>query len=432
MPILLIMSFLGLGVMLMVFNDNKVKKGELVPYSEFIKRVERDEVKSCLIIESESGYYVEFYYQDTKWQTKVPSTHLNLVDFLLEKNIHVNSETRETNKYLLILLQWLPWIILMFFFWFIITRQFKNRMGSGFAFNRNKAKFVNKESVKETFEDVQGCPEAKADLQDIILFLKNPKKYADMGARIPKGILLVGPPGTGKTLLAKAVAGESRVPFLSMSGSDFVELFVGIGASRVRDLFETAKEHAPCIIFVDELDAVGRARGAGYGGGHDEREQTLNQMLVEMDGFGTDKGIIILAATNRPDILDRALLRPGRFDRQVIVDLPDLRGRKDILAVYAAKVKIGAKVDLSDLARGTPGFTGADLENLINEAALVAVKEGSKMIQMSHLEKAKDKIMLGAERKSMLVSDVERKNTAYHEAGHALVGLMVKNGPSAP
>ena len=302
-------------------------------------------------------------------------------------------------------------------------------MGNGLSFSKSKAKFVNKEDIKETFEDVQGCLEAKADLQDIVLFLKNPHKYTEMGARIPKGVLLVGPPGTGKTLLAKAVAGESQVPFLSMSGSDFVELFVGVGASRVRDLFETGKANSPCIIFIDELDAVGRARGAGYGGGHDEREQTLNQMLVEMDGFGTEKGIIVLAATNRPDILDKALLRPGRFDRQVIVDIPDIKGRKDILAVHAKKIKLEPKMDLSDIARGTPGFTGADLANVINEAALIAVKESSKTVALKHLEMAKDKIMLGAERKSMIISETERKNTAYHEAGHAIVGIMLKEAP---
>ncbi len=420
------LSFIILSVVLMYFSEEQTK-GKFAPYSTFIEKVKRKEINSCKIINEN---IIEFYYNDIKWQTSIPYRHNTLLPFLLENKVDVQSEKREENKYFIVLLQWLPWIILILFFWFFLSRQLKNQTGGALGFGKSKAKFIISEEIKETFNDVQGCEEAKNDLKDIVSFLKNPSKYSAIGARIPKGLLLIGPPGTGKTLLAKAVAGESKVPFLSMSGSDFVELFVGVGASRVRDLFETGKKNAPCIIFIDELDAAGRARGAGYGGGHDEREQTLNQMLVEMDGFGTDKGIIVLGATNRPDILDKALLRPGRFDRQIVVDIPDLKGRKAILEIHAKKIKLNIKVNLKDIARGTPGFTGADLANLINESALMAVNENKKSVSLDHIERAKDKLTLGTEKKSMLISSQEKKNTAYHEAGHALVGLLVKESPS--
>ena len=403
----------------------KSNSEELVPYSIFRDYVSEQKIKECTIVENEN--IIEFSFNDASYTTRIPYTDLTLIEFLLKNEITIKSENRETNKYLLIFLQWLPWIAITFFFWFFLMRQFRNRGGGAFSFSKSRAKLINRYDIKENFNDVQGCNEAKDDLKDIVNFLKNPQKYISMGAKIPKGVLLVGPPGTGKTLLAKAVAGEAKVPFFSMSGSDFVELFVGVGASRVRDLFETGKTHAPCIIFIDELDAVGRARGAGYGGGHDEREQTLNQMLVEMDGFGTDKGIIVIGATNRADILDKALLRPGRFDRQVVVDIPDIKGRKAILEVHAKKVKLDKGLKLDDCARSTPGFTGADLANLINEAAIIAVNENSKLVKTSHIEKAKDKLMLGAERKSILINEEERLNTAYHEAGHALVSMLVKN-----
>ena len=400
------LSFIILSVVLMYFSE-KQAKGKLAPYSTFIEKVKRKEINSCKIIKNKN--IIEFYYNDIKWETSIPYTDINLIPFLLENKVNIQSENREENKYFIVLLQWLPWIILILFFWFFLSRQLKNQAGGALGFGKSKAKFIISEEIKETFNDVQGCEEAKNDLKDIVSFLKNPSKYSAIGARIPKGLLLIGPPGTGKTLLAKAVAGESKVPFLSMSGSDFVELFVGVGASRVRDLFETGKKNAPCIIFIDELDAAGRARGAGYGGGHDEREQTLNQMLVEMDGFGTDKGIIVLAATNRPDILDKALLRPGRFDRQIVVDIPDLKGRKAILEIHAKKIKLNIKVNLKDIARGTPGFTGADLANLINESALMAVNENKKSVSLDHIERAKDKLTLGAEKKSMLISNQEKK-----------------------
>ena len=422
-----VFSFLIILSVFLVFTlltRPKENKDETVPYSIFREYVQEKKIKECTIIENEN--IIEFFFNDVIYTTRIPYTDLTLIEFLLDNKIVIKSESREANKYLLILLQWLPWIAITLLFWFFLMRQIKGRGGSAFNFSKSKAKLINRFDIKEDFNDVQGCNEAKEDLKDIVSFLKNPQKYIAMGAKIPKGVLLVGPPGTGKTLLAKAVAGEARVPFFSMSGSDFVELFVGVGASRVRDLFETGRAHAPCIIFIDELDAVGRARGAGYGGGHDEREQTLNQMLVEMDGFNTEKGIILIGATNRADILDRALLRPGRFDRQVVVDIPDIKGRKAILEIHAKKIKLAKNLSLDDCARSTPGFTGADLANLINEAAIIAVNDHSKVVQTEHIEKAKDKLMLGSERKSILINEEEKKNTAYHEAGHALVSMLVK------
>ena len=322
-----------------------------------------------------------------------------------------------------VLINLLPWIV-MFGLWFFLLRQLQAGGSRAFAFGKSKAKLLTGDTPKLTFADVAGCDEAKTELQEIIEFLKDPQKFTRLGGRLPKGALLVGPPGTGKTLLAKAVAGEAGRPFFSMSGSDFVEMFVGVGASRVRDLFEQGKAHAPCIIFIDEIDAVGRHRGAGLGGGHDEREQTLNQLLVEMDGFESNDGVILIAATNRPDVLDPALLRPGRFDRQIVVDSPDVRGREGILRVHTRKIPLAAGVDLAIIAKGTPGMAGADLANLVNEAALLAARNNKTLVDMTDFEEAKDKVMLGVERKSLVLSEDERKLTAYHEAGHSVVSLM--------
>jgi len=345
--------------------------------------------------------------------------------FLVQHGITPNYERGESGGLIQsLLVNWLPVILIvgMFFFFF---RQIQAGGGKAMNFGKSRARLLNESKTKITFKEVAGVEEAKDDLQEIVHFLKDPKKFTKLGGRIPKGVLLVGPPGTGKTLLARAVAGEAGVPFFSISGSDFVEMFVGVGASRVRDLFEQGKKNAPCLIFIDEIDAVGRHRGAGLGGGHDEREQTLNQLLVEMDGFESNDGVIIIAATNRPDVLDPALLRPGRFDRRVVVNKPDLNGRKQIMEVHTRKTPLGPDVDLERIARGTPGFSGADLENLVNEAALIAARTDKKYLQMVDFEAAKDKVLMGSERKSMVISDEDRRVTAYHEAGHTLVGKLL-------
>ncbi|HNX60399.1 MAG TPA: ATP-dependent zinc metalloprotease FtsH, partial [Spirochaetota bacterium] len=318
-----------------------------------------------------------------------------------------------------------PWLIFFAFIWFIMMRQVQSTGSKAMSFGKSRAKLHAEMKNKVTFSDVAGVDEAKEELSEIIDFLKDPKKFSAIGAKIPKGVLLMGPPGTGKTLLARAIAGEAGVPFFSISGSDFVEMFVGVGASRVRDLFEQGKKNAPCLVFIDEIDAVGRLRGAGLGGGHDEREQTLNQLLVEMDGFESNEGVIIIAATNRPDVLDPALLRPGRFDRQVVVDTPDIKGREKILAVHSRKIPLVKDVNLKTIARGTPGFTGADLANLVNEAALLAARRNKKRVTMVEMEEAKDKVMMGPERRSMIISDSEKKIVAYHEAGHTMLGLVL-------
>lgn len=336
----------------------------------------------------------------------------------------IYEENRENGFLQMLLVNWLPLIVIVGLFIFLM-RQIQVGGGKAMSFGKSRAKLLTENKNKVTFKDVAGVDEAKEELEEIVSFLKDPKKYTRLGGRIPKGVLLVGPPGTGKTLLARAVAGEAGVPFFTISGSDFVEMFVGVGASRVRDLFEQGKRNAPCLIFIDEIDAVGRQRGAGMGGGHDEREQTLNQMLVEMDGFESNEGVILIAATNRPDVLDPALLRPGRFDRRVIVNVPDILGRQKILEVHAKKTPLATDVALERIARGTPGFSGADLENLVNESALIAAREERSKITMADMEKAKDKVMMGAERKSMVISPDEKKNTAYHEAGHALVGVKL-------
>ncbi len=344
---------------------------------------------------------------------------------LQQNNIIPNYERSErTPVWQQLLISWLP-MMLLFGFFFLFMRQLQAGGGKAMSFGKSKARLLTESTNKITFKDVAGAEEAKFELEEIIAFLKDPKKFTRLGGRIPKGVLLMGPPGTGKTLLAKAIAGEAGVPFFSISGSDFVEMFVGVGASRVRDLFEQGKKHAPCIIFIDEIDAVGRHRGAGLGGGHDEREQTLNQLLVEMDGFESNEGVILIAATNRPDVLDPALLRPGRFDRRVVVSAPDVRGREEILKVHTRKTPMSPKVELMVIARGTPGFSGADLENLVNEAALLAARADKKVLEMDDFEQAKDKVLMGVERKSMVLTETEKRTTAYHEAGHTLVGKFL-------
>jgi cell division protease FtsH len=348
-----------------------------------------------------------------------------LIQILKEKGVRIASKPAEESPwYMNVLISWVPMLLLVGV-WIFFMRQMQAGGGKAMAFGKSKARLVTDKSKKVTFADVAGIDEAKAELEEVIEFLRDPKKFTRLGGRIPKGLLLVGQPGTGKTLLARAIAGEAEVPFLSISGSDFVEMFVGVGASRVRDLFDQGKKNAPCIIFIDEIDAVGRHRGAGLGGGHDEREQTLNQLLVEMDGFESNEGVILVSATNRPDVLDPALLRPGRFDRQVVVPLPDVKGREKILEVHTKKTPLADDLDFGVIARGTPGFSGADIENLVNEAALYAARFGKDSVTMSDFEFAKDKVMMGAERKSMVISIEERKNTAYHESGHALVARLL-------
>jgi cell division protease FtsH len=345
--------------------------------------------------------------------------------YLRNNNITPNYENNQQNNYLMILFNWLPMLFIVGLLVFLF-RQIQSGGGKAMSFGKSRAKLLTENKTKVTFKEVAGVEEAKEELKEIVSFLKDPKKYTRLGGKIPKGVLMVGPPGTGKTLLARAVAGEAGVPFFTISGSDFVEMFVGVGASRVRDLFEQGKKNAPCIIFIDEIDAVGRHRGAGMGGGHDEREQTLNQMLVEMDGFESSEGVILIAATNRPDVLDPALLRPGRFDRRVMVSTPDINGREKIFEVHAKKIPLASNVDLKKIARGTPGFSGADLANLVNEAALCAARNDRNKVTMEDFEYAKDKVMMGSERRSMVINDEDKKITAYHEAGHALVGKFIK------
>jgi len=392
-----------------------------IVYSDFIDLVDKGRVSEVTI----QGDNVEGKLVDGKnFKTYAPKD-ANLVSTLRDKKVRISVKPDEgTPWYVTILISWLP-IILLVGVWVFFMKQMQGGGGKAMSFGKSRAKLMTDKSNKVTFDDVAGIEEAKAELEEIVEFLKDPKKFTRLGGRIPKGVLLVGSPGTGKTLLARAIAGEAEVPFMSISGSDFVEMFVGVGASRVRDLFNQGKKHAPCIIFIDELDAVGRHRGAGLGGGHDEREQTLNQMLVEMDGFESNEGVIIMSATNRPDVLDPALLRPGRFDRQVVVPLPDVKGREKIFKVHVKKVPLNDDVDLSVLARGTPGFSGADIENLVNEAALKGARFNKELVGMADFEFAKDKVLMGTERKSMVISDEEKRNTAYHEAGHALVAKLI-------
>jgi len=424
----LILWMIIAGVLLTVFNNiNQEPNDEEVLYSSFIEEVTTGQVTRVRI----DGININGIRTDgSPFATVIPLIGDNhLMDDLLENNVQVDAvRPREQSIWSQLLVASFPILIIIgLFFFFMRQMQGGGAGGKGgpMSFGKSKAKLLGEDQIKVTFADVAGVDEAKEDVQELVEFLKEPDKFQRLGGRIPRGILMVGQPGTGKTLLAKAIAGEAKVPFFSISGSDFVEMFVGVGASRVRDMFEQAKKQAPCIIFIDEIDAVGRHRGAGLGGGHDEREQTLNQLLVEMDGFEANDGVIVIAATNRPDVLDPALLRPGRFDRQVVVGLPDIRGREHILKVHMRKVPIDDRVKASVIARGTPGFSGADLANLVNEAALFAARGSRKLVTMEEFEKAKDKIMMGAERKSMVMSDKEKLNTAYHEAGHAIVGRLV-------
>ena len=407
------------GISQLVYTPEDILKTDEIPYSEFVKKIEGNEVFSVKM----QGQQVFGTYKDTnKFKTYIPN-NASIVDLLEKHNITISAEPEENDSegWLGALIGWLPMLFFLLF-WIIMMRQMAASNGKALSFGKSKARLLTgKDSV--TFKDVAGIEEAKQELQEIVEFLKAPAKFQRLGGKIPKGVLLVGPPGTGKTLLAKAIAGEAGVPFYSISGSDFVEMFVGVGASRVRDMFEQAKKTCPCIVFMDEIDAVGRHRGAGLGGGNDEREQTLNQLLVEMDGFETNSGIILMAATNRPDVLDPALLRPGRFDRQVVVNNPDVKGREDILKVHVRKVPLAPNVRLDILARGTPGFSGADLANLVNEAALLAARRNKTMVTMSDFEDAKDKVMMGTERRSLIMDEKEKRMTAYHEAGHAIVSL---------
>ncbi|KPJ67477.1 MAG: ATP-dependent metalloprotease [Coxiella sp. DG_40] len=405
------------------FGPHRPSEEELT-YSAFLKAVDKGEISSVVI----SGPEITATAKDDRQiTTYIPLRDEFLLSELIKKGVNIEGKPPETQGlWMHVLVSWLPMILLIGIWIFFMRQMQGGGRGGPMSFGRSRARLLSEDQVKITFKDVAGIEEAKEEVQELVEFLKDPGKFQRLGGKVPCGVLLVGAPGTGKTLLAKAVAGEAKVPFYTISGSDFVEMFVGVGASRVRDMFNTAKKHAPCIIFIDELDAVGRHRGAGLGGGHDEREQTLNQLLVEMDGFEGKEGVIVMAATNRPDVLDPALLRPGRFDRQVVVPLPDVQGREQILKVHMRKVPVAKKVNASILARGTPGFSGADLASLVNEAALFAARANKRVVEMDDFEKAKDKILMGAERRSMVMSDEERRLTAYHEAGHAVVGLHLK------
>ena len=407
-------------------NDVNKPKVESLQYSDFIKKVYDKKIKGISII---GGTKIKGQYTKGNevlvFETVIPYNDPDLIKVLIANNVEMKGEETDENFLVKGLLSFLPWLIFLGLIWFLMMRQIQATGTKAMSFGKSRAKMSPETKNKVTFADVAGVEEAKEELKEIIDFLKEPKKFIGIGAKIPKGVLLMGSPGTGKTLLARAIAGEADVPFFSISGSDFVEMFVGVGASRVRDLFEQGKKAAPCIIFIDEIDAVGRLRGAGLGGGHDEREQTLNQLLVEMDGFEMNEGVIIVAATNRPDILDPALLRPGRFDRQVVVDIPDIRGREKILAVHSKKIPLSREVNLKTIARGTPGFTGADLANLVNEAALLSARRNKKRVSMQEMEDAKDKVLMGPERRSVLITDQEKEIIAFHESGHAILGKLL-------
>src|SRR3954449_7877087 len=419
-------------VALIQLSNGRSEQAPLISYTQYKSELDNNNIRKVKI---QAGKYVtgEFKTPVPYDGRNVPKFNVRLpmenaqpeVDSLDKHNVQISAEDARPSVMAWVI-NFLPWLLLIGFYLFLF-KQMQAGGAKAFSFGKSKAKLLTGDTPKVTFADVAGADEAKQELQEIIEFLRDPQKFTKLGGRLPKGALLVGPPGTGKTLLAKAVAGEAARPFFSMSGSDFVEMFVGVGASRVRDLFEQGKAHAPCIIFIDEIDAVGRHRGAGLGGGHDEREQTLNQLLVEMDGFESNDGVILIAATNRPDVLDPALLRPGRFDRRVVVGRPDVRGREGILKVHTRKIPLDEAVDVSVIARGTPGFTGADLANIVNEAALNAARYNKKVVAMNDFEIAKDKVMMGAERKSMVITDDEKRVTAFHEAGHTLVGLKTPN-----
>src|SRR6195256_595890 len=412
--------------MILLFNLFSVphhEPEEEVIFSEFMTKLDKGEIERVIIKASHISAVMKDKTRIRTYSVEYPE----LVQVLRDRGVQIEAKPPDESPwYITFLVTWGPFVLFLGL-WFFLMRQMQMGGNKAMSFGKSRARLLTEERKKVLFSDVAGVDEAKDEVLEIIEFLKDPRKFQKLGGRIPKGVLIVGPPGTGKTLLAKAIAGEAGVPFFSISGSDFVEMFVGVGASRVRDLFEQGKKHAPCIIFIDEIDAVGRLRGAGLGGGHDEREQTLNQLLVEMDGFDTTEGVILIASTNRPDVLDPALLRPGRFDRRVVVSRPDVRGREGILKVHTRKIPLGEDVDISVIARGTPGFTGADLANLVNEAALNAARYNKKLVAMGDFELAKDKVLMGAERKSMVISNEEKRVTAYHEAGHTLVGLKVPN-----
>ncbi|MBF0492912.1 MAG: ATP-dependent zinc metalloprotease FtsH [Deltaproteobacteria bacterium] len=421
--ILILLIFVSL---VNVFNT-KTEFRKPVSFSDLLEAASSNQIAQISIQEEEyfGQFKKEYKEGPILFETIGPVNSEKALEMLSKTDAKVEYKKRkDTPMWQQLLVSWIP-VLLLLFLLFFFMRQFQMGGGKAMSFGKSKARLLNENQKKVTFADVAGANEAKSELEEIIDFLKDPKKFTKLGGRIPKGVLLMGPPGTGKTLLARAIAGEAGVPFFSISGSDFVEMFVGVGASRVRDLFEQGKKHAPCIIFIDEIDAVGRHRGAGLGGGHDEREQTLNQLLVEMDGFESNDGVILIAATNRPDVLDPALMRPGRFDRRIVVARPDLRGREAILKIHTRRVPVGRDVDLMVLARGTPGFCGADLENLVNEAALFAAGQNKKMVEMKDFEMAKDKVLMGHERKSLMISDEEKKNTAFHEAGHTLVARLI-------
>ena len=427
---LALIAIVGLIALFLMFMFNKPKVSyKEIDYSNFVSLAGEGRVQQLKIVEKDIYGYIAGGEQPLlSFHTIIPYEDPNLIPLLLENNIEFKGEAKKNFPFLNALISIIPWILILGVFWFIMMRQLQGTSSKALSFGKSKARLQPDSARKVTFNDVAGVEEAKDELKEVIDYLKDMTKYVRLGAKIPKGLLLIGPPGTGKTLLAKAISGEAEVPFFSMSGSDFVEMFVGVGASRVRDLFDQGKKHAPCIIFIDELDAVGRVRGAGYGGGHDEREQTLNQLLVEMDGFEENKGIIVVAATNRPDVLDPALLRPGRFDRQVVVDIPDIKGREGILKVHTLKIPIAKTADLKVIARGTPGFTGADLANLVNEAALLAARKNKRKVGMEEFEFAKDKVLMGPERRSIVIEEEEKRITAYHESGHAILGMLL---PSA-
>lgn len=414
-------------LMIMMFNSlNPTDRGnQTISYTQFIQEVKQGQIREVVV--DQRGVVKAERKDNTKIETAIPGGYDPVaINDYINNNVQATGVKPEEPSFLgQIFINWFP-MLLLIGVWIFFMRQMQGGGGKGaMSFGKSRARLMGEDQIKTTFADVAGCDEAKEEVTELVDYLRDPSRFQKLGGRIPKGVLMVGPPGTGKTLLAKAIAGEAKVPFFSISGSDFVEMFVGVGASRVRDMFEQAKKAAPCIIFIDEIDAVGRQRGAGLGGGHDEREQTLNQMLVEMDGFDGNEGIIVIAATNRPDVLDPALLRPGRFDRQVVVGLPDVRGREQILKVHMRKVPLGEGVDASLIARGTPGFSGADLANLVNEAALFAARANRRVVSMDEFEKAKDKILMGTERRSMVMTEKEKEMTAYHEAGHAIVGRLV-------
>ena len=417
------MVLVVVGVLIWNFSTDFQARDTALPFSEFFAQVEQGQVDSVTLSGNE---IVGALKNGDRIQTYAPPQYEGLANTLLERDVQITAKEATASPWATLMYSWAP-VLLIIGFWIFFMRQMQSGGNKALSFGKSRAKLSSSTQKKMTFKDVAGVDEAKEELQEIIEFLKEPQKYQKLGGRIPKGVLLVGAPGTGKTLLARAVAGEASVPFFTISGSDFVEMFVGVGASRVRDLFEQGKKNAPCIVFIDELDAVGRHRGAGLGGGHDEREQTLNQLLVEMDGFESNEGVILVAATNRPDVLDPALLRPGRFDRRIIVNRPDVKGREGVLGVHTKKIPLSDDVDTSVVARGTSGFSGADLANLVNEAALNAARYNQKTVRMAAFEFAKDKVLMGSERRSMIISDEEKKITAVHEAGHALLTVLLPN-----